>query len=504
MTLKVFDVCTTLRASARRRSGMRSRLTLAVAFFAASLAVFGPVRAQAETLADTLVAAYRNSNLLEQNRALLRASDEDVVQARAALLPVIRFITGAQANQRRIETRVGGLGTVVDTTSSRELNFQLAAEMPLIDFGRGQLGVQVAREQVLSARAGLIAVEQGVLLRAVQSYLNVVSARDTVALRRNNVELIRQELRAARERFELGDSTRTDVAIAEARLAAAQSALSAAEGNFNVAREDFNLAVGRYPGALTAAPRLPTLPASLQAALDSGRRNHPAIIQAQHQVTTADLLVQRAQTQRMGTVTGSISAGAVAAPGSTSSNLTASVNWGVPIYSGGALASGQRQAIAQQDAQRSNLHHTVAQVNQAVAENWAQLAVSRAQLAASDTQISAATTAYEAVRAEAEFGSRTTLDVLNAEQELLDARSNRIMASASVQLASYALLEAMGQLTVEALNLGIPTYDVEAYSAGFTRWGGYVSDPATRAAPSEQGQRLDRIMNRAPASRQTP
>lgn len=476
---------------------MRFRLNLAVAVMAASLAVLGPVRAQAETLADTLVAAYRNSNLLDQNRALLRATDEDVVQAQAALLPVVRFITGAQANRQRLEMNIPGAGTVVSTTSTRRLNFQLTAEMPLVDFGRGRLGVAFAREQVLSARAGLIAVEQGVLLRAVQSYLNVVSMRDTVALRRNNVDLIQQELRAARERFELGDSTRTDVAIAEARLAAAQSALSAAEGDFIVAREDFNLAVGRYPGALTAAPRLPRLPASLQIALDAGRRNHPAIIQSQHQVAAADLLVQSAQAQRMGTVTGSLSAGAVATPGTTTSDVTAAVNWGVPIYSGGAIASGHRQAIAQQDAQRANLHHTVAQVNQAVADNWAQLAVARAQLAASDTQIEAANTAYEAVRAEAEFGSRTTLDVLNAEQELLDARSNRIMASALVQLASYALLEAMGQLTVDALNLGIPTYDVEAYSAGFTRWGGRV-EPATRAAPSEQGQRLDRIMGRAP------
>ena len=176
-------------------------------------------------------------------------------------------------------------------------------------------------------------------------------------------------------------------------------------------------------------------------------------------------------------------------------------------YSGGAVISGERQSIARQDAQRSNLHQTVALVHQAVSENWAQLAVARAQLAASDTQISAARTAYEAVRAEAEFGSRTTLDVLNAEQELLDAQSNRIMASASVQLASYALLEAMGQLTVEALNLGIPTYDVEAYSAGFTRWGGNAArpvQPATRAAPSEQGQRLDRIMSRAPGANQGP
>jgi len=468
---------------------MRFRLNLAVAVMAASLAVLGPVRAQAETLADTLVAAYRSSNLLEQNRALLRATDEGVVQARAALLPVVNFTTNAMAGHTRGGRAPG---------SSRSLGAGLDLRITLFDFGQGRLGIEAAREQVLSVRAGLIEVEQMVLLGAVEAYLNVVSSRDTVALRRSNLELIRQELRAARERFELGDSTRTDVAIAEARLAAAQSALAAAEGDFNVARESFNLAVGRYPGALTAAPRLPRLPGALQTALDSSRANHPAILQAQHQVTVADLQVQQARASRLGSVDGSLGVGVNRSRGvSTASEVTASIGWGVPLYAGGAIASQQRQAIAQQDRQRATLHQTVAQIHQAVAQSWAQLAVARAQLAASATQISAAQSAYEAVRAEAEFGSRTTLDVLNAEQELLDARSNRIMASAQVQLASYALLEAMGQLTVEALNLGIPTYDVEAYSAGFTRWGGRV-EPATRAAPSEQGQRLDRIMGRAP------
>lgn len=467
---------------------MRIRSVLQALVLIAALLSVTTDSARAESLADVLVAAYRHSNLLEQNRALLRATDEDLVQAQARLLPVIRFITGAQANARRVDMNIPGGGVVTTSTSSQQLNFTLAAEVPLIDFGRGQLGIQFAREQVLSARAGLIAVEQAVLLRAVQTYLNVISARDTVALRRSNVGLIQQELRAARERFELGDSTRTDVAIAEARLAAAQSALSAAEGNFAVAREDFNLAVGRYPNALAAAPRLPQLPGSLEAALERGRRNHPSILQAQHQVSAADLLVQTAQRQRMGTVTGSLSAGAVAST-NTTRDVTGSVTWSVPIYSGGALVSGERQAIARQDAQRSVLHHTVAQVHQAIAANWAQLAVARAQLAASDTQINAARTAYESVRAEAELGSRTTLDVLNAEQELLDAQSNRIFASASVQLASYALLESMGQLTVEALNLGIPTYDVEAYSSGFRT-------PQRVETPSEQGQRLDRIMGR--------
>lgn len=435
-------------------------------------------RASAETLADVLVAAYRNSNLLEQNRALLRASDEDVIQAQGRLLPVVRFITGASATH----------STVTGTT--QRLTFSLSADFPLIDFGRGALAVEISREQMLAARAGLIGVEQAVLLRAIQAYLNVTSTRDTVALRRNNLELIRQELRAARERFELGDSTRTDVAIAEARLAAAQSLLSAAEGDFAVAREEFNLAVGRYPNALATAPQLPRLPVSLSAAQATARASHPAILQAQHQVRIGDLALESARTERLGSVSGQISAGHVETGGGPASEIGASMTWSVPLYSGGRLNSAERQAVARAEAQRAALHQTVAQVQQSVADSWSRIAVARARLEAGELQIRAASTAYEAVRAEAELGARTTLDVLNAEQELLDAQSNRIAARAALQLASYALLEATGQLTVQALNLGIPTYDVEAYVTGLR--------PGQRGEvrPSEQGQRLDRILGR--------
>lgn len=460
--------------------------TLALILLVLGLMMPPTGRAAAQSLADALVAAYRHSDLLDQNRALLRATDEDLVQAQAALRPVVNFITGATASQRQID--ISGLPiTLVET--QRRLNFSLVAEMTLIDFGRGRLGIAFAREQVLSARAGLVVVEQQVLLRAVQAFLNVISTRDTVALRRANLELIRQELRAARQRFELGDSTRTDVAIAEARLAAAESLLAAAEGDFNVAREDYRLAVGVYPNNLQQAPRLPRLPGSLAEAQAMARRNHPAILQSQHQVSAADLMVESARTGRMGTVGGQLSAGIIGESGQTVRDVTGSVTWSVPLYQGGRLNSNERQAVARREAQRAGLNQQVASVLQTVGNSWAQLEVARARLAASAQQIDAAETAYEAVRAEAELGSRTTLDVLNAEQELLDARSARIAASAAVQLASYALLESTGQLTVEALNLGIPTYDVEAYGAGLRGSGG-------ASQPSEQGRRLDRILGR--------
>jgi outer membrane protein len=441
-----------------------------------------PAPARAQSLADALVAAYRNSNLLDQNRALLRAADEDVLQAQARILPVINFITNFLTSS--------------SGAPDYRLSFAISISMPLIDFGRGRLGIDLAREQVLSARAGLVVVEQRVLLTAVAAYLNLHSARQVVGLRRNNVEVIERQAQAARERFELGDGTRTDVALAEARLAAARSALAAAEGDAAVAREDYNFAVGRYPGGLSAPPALPRLPRTLDAAQAHARGHHPAILQAQHQVAAADIVTRITRTERLGTLTGSLSVEArrqqIGVIEGTSSDLTASLGYQVPLYTGGRLPSAERQTVARAEAQRAALNQTVAQVNAAVAQAWAQLTVARAQLEATGLQIEAAEAALQAVRAEAEFGTRTALDVLDAEQDLLDARTSRLLASTAVQRAAYVLLESTGQLTVQALNLGIPTYDVEAYSAAFRRRQGGASD----VAPSIQSQRLDRIRGR--------
>ena len=407
--------------------------------------------AKADTLADALIAAYRNSNLLDQNRALLRAVDEDVQQAFAAIGPVVEFVTTA----------------LVSTSSAPNyrLSFGIGATATLFDFGRGRRAIDAVQETVLSER-------------------------QTVELQRNSVTVIAEQVRAARERFELGDSTRTDVAIAEARLAAARSALAAAEGDAAVARESYRLAVGRYPQGLANPPRLPHIPASLEAA----QRNHPAITQAQHQINAADIAVEIARSQRLGSVTGSLSAehsitGIQGLADTVRSDITASMRYAVPLYNGGRLNSLERQAVARAEAQRAALHQTVAIVQQAVAANWARLQVARARLSASDLQIDASQSAYEAVSAEVELGSRTALDLLNAEQELLDARSSRVLAAAGVQIASYALLNSMGQMTVETLRLGIPTYDVSAYSAG-------LRGEPPEETPSEQGRRLDRILGR--------
>ncbi len=430
--------------------------------------------AMAQTLADSFAAAYRNSNLLEQNRALLRAADEDVAQAVASLRPVLNFVTEAQA---RFQS--GGAQSV-------SLSFNLAAEVTLIDFGRGQLAKEAAKAQVLATRHALVEIEQQVLLNTVQAFMNVRTASETVGLRRANVRVITQELDAARQRFELSEITRTDVSLAEARLAAARSALAAAEGELAAAREGFKLATGIAAGNLPPPPALPRTAASLTAAQEIARQAHPRILQTRQEVTAAELNAERVFAQRHGAVTGSASVGQQFGGqfGGETTTATAGVRFARPIYQGGALNSLHRQANARRDAVRAGLHQSVAQVLQNVAVAWANVDVARARITASQQQVRASQSAFEGVREEARLGARTTLDVLNAETDLLDARTLLAQAQASEQVAAYNLLAAMGLLTVDHLGLGIPTYDPEAYFN------------AVRNAPiaSPQGEALDRVL----------
>ncbi|WP_212524495.1 TolC family outer membrane protein [Actibacterium sp. MT2.3-13A] len=424
--------------------------------------------AGAETLTDTLVSAYQNSDLLEQNRALLRAADEDVAQAVSTLRPVISFV----ARGSHVENNA--------RTSGSSASLSLSVSLSLYEGGANKLGIEAAKEAVLGTRAELLGLEQDVLLGAVQAHMRMRSAMENVLLSQSNVRLIQQELRAARDRFEVGEVTRTDVSIAEAALAASRSGLVAAEGNLATAREAFKLAVGRYPGTIAGAPRMPKLPASLKAARDIALRGHPDIIASQHNVTFAELNVARAKAARRPSISAGVDL-SVDDHGNDTSSLSLQLTQ--PIYQGGRLISLERQAVNNREASRSRLHQTVRLIDQAVANAWATLAVARAQIAASDEQIRAAQLAFEGTKEEAKLGSRTTLDVLDAEQDLLDARAARIEAEANQYIAVYSVLAAMGLLTVDHLKLGIATYDPEAYYN------------TVKSAPlSPRGAQLDRVL----------
>lgn len=444
-----------------------------VAAAAALIAI--PAAGGAETLADALIAAYRSSNLLEQNRALLRAADEDVAQAVAALRPVINFAIGATATSTDVRRAPGGV------TSDLQAVASLSAELLLFDFGASQAALSAQKEIVLATRQQLVGVEHQVLFGAVEAYQGVRTALEQVSLRESNVRVIERALRAAEDRFELGEITRTDVAIAQARLAGSRSALEAARGDLAIARERYNLAVGRYPGNLAAPPRAPQTARTLDEAKAIARRTHFQIKGAQHEVAAAELQVARAEAAMRPRLTLSAEYSVLdngADQGSVSLRMTQR------LYAGGQASSLFRQAIARRDAARARLARATAEVEDGVGRAWAQLAVARAGIAASREQVAAAQAAYDGVREEATLGARTTLDVLNAEQELLDARVSLITAMSNEYTATYALLAAMGLLTVEHLGLGIPTYDPTAY------YNAVRNAPAT----SGRGAALDRVL----------
>ncbi|SEM78665.1 TolC family outer membrane protein [Palleronia pelagia] len=467
-------ITTKIVRSARRLS--------AVALLALGTAL--PV--QAETLADALVSAYRNAGLIDKNAAALRAADEDVAQALAALRPIINYTasltrTWQFPNDRTVVTPTGPQR--IENSAETSATIGISADLLLWDGGATRLRGDVARELVLATRQGLINAEQQVLLNGVLAYLGVREAIAFVNLRQSNVQLISEQLRAAQDRFEVGEVTRTDVAVAEAALASARSNLALARGDLEQARADFVRFVGRQPGQLQDVSAPAPAAGSLDAAQRVARRSHPLIRQQMRLVTVGDLNVLRAEAA----MKPSISANArVSVADEFEEQASVGVTMTGPIYRGGQLSSLYRQAVANRDETRADLHITTDDVLQSVAQAWAQLSVSRARIQASQLEVRAATLAFRSVQEEVRFGTRTTLDVLDSEQDLQDARANLISSRIAEIRASYQLLSSMGLLTVEHLNLPVVTYDPSAY------YNAVKTAPVRKVSP--QGEKLDLLL----------
>ncbi|MEM6824427.1 MAG: TolC family outer membrane protein [Pseudomonadota bacterium] len=427
--------------------------------------------ASGQSLGEALSAAYETSGLLDQNRALLRAADEDVAQAVATLRPIISYALDATWADTQL----------VDDDLTGGLSVSLS--LLLYDFGRTRAQIDAQKETVLATRQALRSIEQQVLLRGVAAFLNVRRQNAFVSLQNNNVRVIGEQLRAARDRFEVGEVTRTDVSIAEARLAAARSGLAAAEGALAQAREEYNAVTGGFPGALSPPGAAPKTAASLNAARAVARERHPDILQAQHQVSATELGVAAAR----GSLRPSLNATAqVGVDDDGDGTESVAITLSGPIYQGGQLTSLIREAQANRDASRAGLYLAVQNVEQSVGNAWADVGVARATRTASEEEVRASSLALRGAQEEFAVGSRTTLDVLDLEQEQLDAQTNLISAEIDLILAQYQLLSAMGLLTAEHLGLGVARYDPAAYYN--------VVKNAPTVFVSPQGERLDRVL----------
>jgi len=380
----------------------------------------------------------------------LRATDESVALARSGRRPSV-VIQGSASSTN---------SPAFQGTSTDAYSLSLNASLTLFDGGRSRDAVEAAKTAVLAARANLSNIEQTVMLSAAQAFLVVRRDMQIVALARNNVDVLKQQLQAAEDRFAVGAVTRTDVSQTKARLAAAQAILAADRGALAISSENYFAVVGTAPINLASPPRLPQLPSSQVAAEEIALRTHPLMVAAHLSEKVAMIDLRRARNARLPTLNATASVGTrddgVFPPRDSS---TIGLNFSQPIYTGGALSAAVRQAGAVLERRMAETANTRVQVRQQTATAWFQLQIARASISANRLQIQAAQFAFEGIKEEANLGARTILDTLNAEQEVLTAQNSLISALHNERVSGYSLLAAMGLLTPDNLDLGINLYD---------------------------------------------
>ncbi|MEO0363099.1 MAG: TolC family outer membrane protein, partial [Pseudomonadota bacterium] len=379
--------------------------------------------AGAQTLKEAFATAYASNPTLVAARAELRSIDENVPIARSGMRPDVFVNATVGATRTSINGEPEG-------SSTEPRGVDLTASQVLYDGGRTRNSVDSAISNVDAARSSLVDTEQSVLLDVVTSYMNVRRDQQFVVLSKNNVRLIAEQLQAAEDRFEVGEVTRTDVSQARARLAEAQAGLAASEGALARSFQSYARVVGTPPGQLAPEPPLPPLPETLAEAVQEAMDGHPAIRAARFVEEAARSDIATAQGVLLPTVSLEGSASYGEDQSSTITNGVSSVSVqvvaSIPLYQGGAAYAGVRQAQAVQSQRMSEIHETTRFIREATENAWTDLQTSRITIRAARQQVAAAELAFEGVREEAKLGARTTLDVLDAEQELLDARTDLV------------------------------------------------------------------------------
>lgn len=422
----------------------------------AAFAIGSPGGAVAQTLEEAFATAYATNPTLIAARAGLRSTDENVPIARAGMRPNV----AANASVGLSRTSVNG---EPEGSSTEPRSIGVTASQVLFDGGRTRNNVDGAVSNVDAARQSLVDTEQDVLLAVVTAFLNVRRDQQFVVLAKNNVRLIREQLQAAEDRFEVGEVTRTDVSQARARLAESLAALAVNEGALARSFQAYGRIVGAPPGDLKEPPEIPPLPETLADAVKEAMDNHPAIRSARFSEEASRSAIASAQGDLLPTVTltGSLTysedQSAALSNGVTSAQVQVTAS--IPLYQGGAAYAGVRQAQAQQSQAMSQIHVVTREIRETVENAWTDLQTSKISIRANRQQVAANRLAFEGVTEEAKLGARTTLDVLDAEQELLDSRTSLVAALRDEYLAAYAVLAAIGRLTVAQMGVEAELYD---------------------------------------------
>lgn len=422
------------------------------------------------TLAEALAATYSNQPALQASRARLRATDENVPAALAGWRPTVQIqatggygggfskvLSFASANRSSI---VSPLDRLLGTMTAQ-------VTQPLYTGGRTQANVNRARNQVMAERATLIAQEQTSFTAAVNAYVGVILAMQQLDLNRNNEIVLFKQLQATNDRFRVGEITRTDVAQAEAALAGARAQRQTSEGTLETARGVFRQIVGVIPPENLVPPQPLALPLKAETeAIALAATNNPTVVAAQFTDAAAKDAVDVALAQLLpqaslqGQATEQNNASGYSSK-TSSYQIIAQIT--VPLYQGGSEYAGVRQARQQQQQTERALDDARRTAVQNAIQAWETLTSARAATESTRAQIRANEIALEGVEREAIVGSRTTLDVLNAQQLLLNSRTSLVQNLAQVVNASYAVAAAIGRLTARDMHLPVPLYDETAY-----------------------------------------
>lgn len=420
----------------------------------------------ADTLEAALVRAYQTNPQLNAQRASVRATDENVPQALSGYRPKVAVTAsaGTQYTDTQQNTTLGDRLSQVGTFGTNAPR-SVGATVTQTVFNGGQTGnrTRAAESQVSAAREGLRVLEQTVLLSAATIYMDYLRDSAIVEVQRSNVRVLEQTLKQTRDRFNVGEVTRTDVAQSEAQLAAGRTQLLTAESNLTTTRANFRRIIGSEPTNL--APGSPVdrfLPATLAASVDLSLVENPNVTAAMYGIDVSFLQVKVNEGALFPTVTlqGSVQQSYESSPTIYRSfGASAVAQLSVPVYQGGAEYALIRQSKESLGQQRLNLDQVRDQTRASVAQAWGQLVAGKAQVSSAQAQVTASEIALNGVREEARVGQRTTLDVLNAQQALVNARVNLVTAQHDRVVASYNVLNAVGRLSPSVMKLATTVYD---------------------------------------------
>lgn len=449
----------------------RRAATLAFGAAVSASVLIAPVDfAEAETLQEALAAAYLYNPTLKAARAELRATDEGVPLARSNYRPRISGSASHTYTYREDAT-----GSEDDNVTTYGVTFS----QPIFRGFRTRNAISAAEAQVEAGRERLRDAEQDVLLNAVTAYVNVVRDEAVLSLRRNNRRVLQQQQQATQDRFQVGEVTRTDVAQANARVSGAESEISAAQALLQASRATYAQIIGHMPANLSQPGPARNLPRTLEEAIAIAEGENPQILEA--------LFLERAQQHTIDETKGELlpsvdleasytnTEGAGGAGRTETTRVSGVVT--VPIYQGGAVSSRIRRAIET----RSQLRHLIDVARESVRANvisaWGDYTAAQAQIVSDQAQVEATEIALRGVREEEKVGQRTVLDVLNAEQDLLNAQVTLVTTRRDYIVASYALLDAMGYLAAGSIGLPVIQYDAtQNYREVEHKWFGWSTE----------------------------